>query len=73
VLEARYLNNYQCFARHVWHLPSEFQNQINWCLAIFDPIQGNPHEVATLPQTPAGWNWSLSPDGKSVATAPLWQ
>ena len=71
VLEARYLNNYQCSRGTSGICLLSFQKPDKLVLAIFDPIQGNPHEVATLPQTPAGWNWSLSPDGKSVATAPI--
>jgi serine/threonine protein kinase len=71
VLEARYLNNYQCSRGSAGICLLSFQKPDKLVLAIFDPIQGNPHEVATLPETPAGWNWSLSPDGKSVAAAPI--
>ena len=33
----------------------------------FDPVSGNPHQVAKLEEAIAGWNWSLSPDGTLIA------
>jgi hypothetical protein len=33
----------------------------------FDPVSGNPHQVAKLEKAIAGWNWSLSPDGTLIA------
>jgi len=36
--------------------------------AAFDPTKGTQREVARLKQSPSGWNWSLSPDGTTVAT-----
>ena len=71
VLEARYLNNYQCSLGASGTCILSLRKPDKLVLAVFDPVQGNPREFATLPQTPAGWNWSLSPNGRSVAVAPL--
>jgi len=35
--------------------------------AIFDPVKGTQRDVAKLEQKTSGWNWSLSPDGTTLA------
>jgi serine/threonine protein kinase len=35
--------------------------------AVFDPVKGTQREVAKLEQKASGWNWSLSPDGTTLA------
>jgi serine/threonine protein kinase len=42
-----------------------------YVFAEFDPMTGTQHEILRLPQTSAGWNWSLSPDGSTLATLEL--
>ena len=36
-----------------------------------DPTNGSQREVAKMKQSPNSWNWSLSPDGTTVATMEL--
>jgi hypothetical protein len=35
--------------------------------SVFDPVIGQPHEVAMLQEQTFDWNWGLSPDGTSIA------
>jgi eukaryotic-like serine/threonine-protein kinase len=39
--------------------------------AVFDPITGAQHDVTQLEQKAGGWNWSLSPDGTTLAASEL--
>jgi eukaryotic-like serine/threonine-protein kinase len=39
----------------------------SFVFSAFDPTNGSQREVAKVKQSPNGWNWSLSPDGTTVA------
>jgi eukaryotic-like serine/threonine-protein kinase len=38
-----------------------------YIFSAFDPVKGSLRQVATLGETPSGWNWGLSPDGTLIA------
>jgi eukaryotic-like serine/threonine-protein kinase len=39
--------------------------------AVFDPITGAQRDITQLEQKSGGWNWSLSPDGTTLAASEL--
>src|SRR5215471_13932639 len=51
------------------------QRPKEYVFSTFEARNGNPrevaqlHEVAKLEEAALGWNWSLSPDGKTIAAA----
>jgi hypothetical protein len=43
------------------------QGPKEFVFSTFDPVKGNPYQIAKLEETIAGWNWSLSSDGTLIA------
>jgi Tol biopolymer transport system component/DNA-binding winged helix-turn-helix (wHTH) protein len=67
VLEAPTIGNFECS-----HTPATIcafgqEKPKELVISVFNPIVGEPHEVATLRKHTADWAWGLSPDGKSIA------
>ncbi len=67
VLESPYIVNYQCsrVRADICVLSKAEPNQ--FAFSVFDPVKGNPREVARLNRGVNGWGWGLSPDGTSIA------
>ena len=67
VLESPYIINYQCsrVPADICVLSKAEPNQ--FVFSGFDPVKGNPREIARLNRGVNGWSWSLSPDGTSIA------
>jgi Tol biopolymer transport system component len=67
VVESPYIVNYQCsrVPADICVLSKAEPNQ--FAFSVFDPVKGNPREVARLKHAVNGWNWGLSPDGTSIA------
>jgi eukaryotic-like serine/threonine-protein kinase len=67
ILEGSDIVNFQC-SRAPANICILSQSQPNsFVFVTFDSTNGSQREVAKLNQTPNGWNWSLSPDGTTVA------
>jgi len=67
VLEAPGLDNYQCSrAPATICIFSQLRNS-DHVFSIFDATLGNARELAKVRLPGANWNWSLSPDGRSIA------
>jgi len=67
VLELPNLNNFQC-ARGRASVCLLSQQQGNQLMVFrFDPVAGNLVQLKTYETAPAGWSWSLSPDGRTLA------
>jgi serine/threonine protein kinase len=68
VVQLPYLNNFQCSRSPAnvclisQHDPQQF------VVFRLDPVTGNTSEIKRFENTPTGWSWSLSPDGKWLAT-----
>jgi eukaryotic-like serine/threonine-protein kinase len=67
VLEAPHIINYECS-----HAPANIcvlskGEPKEYVFSVFDSVKGNQRDVAKLDETANGWNWSLSPDGISIA------
>jgi eukaryotic-like serine/threonine-protein kinase len=71
VLESPYIVNYQCsrVPADICVLSKAEPNQ--FAFSVFDPVKGNPREVARLERAVNGWNWGLSPDGNSIAVVTI--
>ncbi len=67
VVEEPYIINYQCSRppANVCVLSKAEPKQ--FVFSMFDSLKGNPRDVATIEEPANGWNWSLSPDGTSIA------
>lgn len=66
VLEAPELNNFQCSRSPANVCAMSQQEKAGFVISRFDPLQGNPKPIHTLPGA-ALYNWSLSPDGNQIA------
>jgi hypothetical protein len=67
VVEASSISNHQCS-----RLPASvciFSQQLpkEFSFSSFDPVSGNPHQVAKIENVTGHFNWSISPDGKLIA------
>jgi hypothetical protein len=67
VLEAPSIGNQRCSRAPAVVCVFSQQGPKEFLFSAFDPVNGNPHQVAKLEQTAAGWAWSLSPDGTLIA------
>jgi eukaryotic-like serine/threonine-protein kinase len=67
VLEAPNIGNQQCSRAPAAVCVFSQQGPKEFLFSTFDPVNGNPHQVAKLEETLAGWAWSLSPDGTLIA------
>ena len=70
VVEAPYINNFQCsrVPAKVCVLSQQKPSQMTF--SVFDPQQGSLRDLMSMSvQTGLLYNWSLSPDGKSIAEA----
>jgi eukaryotic-like serine/threonine-protein kinase len=67
ILEGPDVANFQC-SRAPANICILSQSQpTSTVFSAFDPTNGSQREVAKMKQSPNGWNWSLSPDGTTVA------
>jgi eukaryotic-like serine/threonine-protein kinase len=67
ILEGPDIGNFQC-SRAPANICILSQSQpTSFVLSAFDPTNGSRREVAKMKQSPSAWNWSLSPDGTTVA------
>jgi serine/threonine protein kinase len=67
ILEGPDIVNFQC-SRAPANICILSQSQpTSFVFSAFDPTNGSQREVAKVKQSPNGWNWSLSPDGTTVA------
>jgi eukaryotic-like serine/threonine-protein kinase len=64
VIEVPNIVNYQCSRSPADVCVFSTANAAQLVFSVFDSLSGNPHEVAKLGST---GNWSLSPDGNSIA------
>ena len=69
VLEADNIVNFQCARAPAKACILSRQDGKFYVFVAFDLVTGTQREVARLPQP--GWNWSLSPDGSTIATLAL--
>lgn len=67
VVEAPYIINYQCSRRGADICLLAKAEPKRFALTVFNSLTGNPRDVIALEEPTNGWNWSLSPDGKSIA------
>ena len=67
ILEAPGINNHQCSRAPAAVCVFSQQEPKEVVFSTFDPVNGNPHQVAKLEAPMVGWNWSLSPDGTLLA------
>jgi hypothetical protein len=68
VLEAPNIVNQQCSRAPAAVCVFSQQEPKAFLFSTFDPVNGNPQQVAKLEEErPAGWSWSLSPDGTLIA------
>jgi serine/threonine protein kinase len=65
VLQLPYMNNFQCSRAPASVCMLSQQEPTQFVLSRFDPVAGHASQIKAY--EPAGWNWSLSPDGKSLA------
>jgi eukaryotic-like serine/threonine-protein kinase len=67
VVQLPYLDNFQCSRApaSVCMLGQEQPQQ--FVLSRFDPMTGNASLIKAYEPATTGWNWSLSPDGESLA------
>jgi eukaryotic-like serine/threonine-protein kinase len=68
ILEGPDIVNFQCSRAPANICILSRSQPDSFVFAAFDPTNGSQREVAKLHQTPSGWNWSLSPDGTTIAT-----
>jgi Tol biopolymer transport system component len=71
ILEGPDIANFQCSRAPVNVCILGRSESKSFVFAAFDPTNGTQHEVARMEQKPNGWNWSLSPDGKTIGAAEL--
>ena len=63
------INNYQCARSPASTcILSQMRSQ-EISFSTFDEKTGNPREIFRVQEAAANWNWSLSPDGKTIALA----
>ena len=68
ILEGPDISNFQCSRTQASICILSRSEPKFLVFAAFDPTKGTQREVARLNQTGGGWDWSLSPDGTTVAT-----
>jgi len=68
LVEAPLITNHQCSRTPATVCIFSQQQSKGFIFSVFDPAGGTPHEVAKIDQVTGVWNWSLSPDGKLIAT-----
>jgi Tol biopolymer transport system component len=71
ILEGPDISNFQCSRTQASICILSRSEPKFLVFAAFDPTKGTQREVARLNQTGGGWNWSLSPDGTTVAATEL--
>jgi Tol biopolymer transport system component/DNA-binding winged helix-turn-helix (wHTH) protein len=67
VLEAPGLDNYQCSRAPASICVFSQLKKSEYVFSLFDAAVGEPRELTKLQLPRTGWNWSLSPDGSSIA------
>jgi Tol biopolymer transport system component/DNA-binding winged helix-turn-helix (wHTH) protein len=67
VLEAPAIVNHQCSRAPATICVFSQLKPKEFVFSVFDPVIGQPHEVAMLQEQTFDWNWGLSPDGTSIA------
>src|SRR5260370_452985 len=68
VLQLPHMNNFQCSRAPASVCFLGQRQSPQFVLSRFDPIAGNASQIKAYEDSPADWwNWSLSPDGKSLA------
>ena len=66
IIEAPAIGNFECS-----HAPATIcafgqEKPEELVISVFDPVIGNPHEIARFQKQAGDWGWGLSPDGKSI-------